>query len=191
MILGLVVLIAFAIRLAAQGSIGGLESIRIRGEAYLLGVFVLVFALPLVSTLVHPSRSLVVPVWVALMVVLLGLCLFNGRESRGFLVMAAGVALNLLVIALNGGMPVSEAAVLTVGGAAGARAVVAGDLFHSVMTGATKLAFLSDVLPLPGFRGLRGVFSIGDVLMFVGILVVVASAPGSLSLDSRSRIRGR
>lgn len=189
MILGLVVLIAFAIRLAVHGSIGGLESIRIRGEAFLLGVFVLVFALPLVSTLLHPSRSLVVPVWVALMVVLLGLCLFNGRQSRGFLVMAAGVALNLLVIALNGGMPVSEAAVLTVGGAAGARAVVAGDLFHSVMTGATKLAFLSDVLPLPGFRGLRGVFSIGDVLMFVGIVAVLSSCESRPSSGHMSAAR--
>lgn len=187
MILGLVALVALAIRLALYGSVRDFDSVRIRGEPPLVAILVLLFALPAVSAAVHPSRSLVVPLWLVLMVVLLCLCLLNGGENRGFFLMAAGVAFNLLVIWLNGGMPVSNATVLAVGGATGAQAVVAGDLFHSVMTSGTRLAFLGDVLPMPGFRGLRGALSVGDVLMYVG-MVTVFCAYGSKSARRRASL---
>lgn len=188
MIVGIVVLLALGLRSALGCSLRSIGDLRVRGEAFLLAVFVTVFALPLASTVLHPPRAFVLPVWIGLMAALAYLSIVNGSLNHGFRVMAVGVGSNLVVIALNGGMPVSREAVMSVGGAAGAAAVAAGDVFHSVASSSTRLALLSDVLPLPGFPGLRGIVSIGDLLMFVGIVIVVVTAskaPGARAATAR------
>lgn len=72
---------------------------------------------------------------------------------------AAGAAMNFVVVAANGGMPVDPLAIETAG------AVMPGDHLHLPMTDGTRLPVLADVLPIPLFRS---VYSFGDVLLAVG-----------------------
>jgi MFS family permease len=81
----------------------------------------------------------------------------------GAAVIAAGTFSNLLVIVLNQGMPYELAAVET----AGSRIPV--EPFYVVMAPDTRLPFLADVIPV---TLVRGVFSIGDLLLaFGGFLI--------------------
>lgn len=77
----------------------------------------------------------------------------------GMRLIAAGAALNLAVVALNGGMPVDAAALA----AAGARPP--DDALHVSLTGATAFPLLADRIPLAPFRG---VYSLGDVVLALG-----------------------
>ena len=72
---------------------------------------------------------------------------------------AVGGFLNLVVVLANGGMPVDAAALAIAG------AQMPQDTLHLVLDGSTRLAGLSDVIPLPL---LRGVYSVGDVIIAAG-----------------------
>ena len=91
------------------------------------------------------------------------------RWALGLL--AAGWALNLAAIAANGGMPVSLRAARDVGARPGVD-VAEGNLYkHVRASGDTRLSWLGDVVPV---RQVASVISIGDVVMFVGLVLAVA-----------------
>jgi hypothetical protein len=93
----------------------------------------------------------------------------NRRLPALWLVMA-GVVLNILVIAVNGGMPVSANALET----AGARAeelLGAGTAKHHLMGPGDTLTPLGDVIGIPPPVG--AVISIGDVSLYAGVAVLV------------------
>jgi hypothetical protein len=96
--------------------------------------------------------------------------------------LAIGVALNVAVVAANGGMPVDSGALARVG-----RRdvdVTRGFLYkHVPMTGDTRLAWLGDRIPVPVQRN---VISVGDVLMAVAICLWVADGVGSWWHERRS-----
>jgi hypothetical protein len=78
---------------------------------------------------------------------------------------ALGAALNLLVIAANGGvMPASAAALQRAGLPADAPGFQS-----SAAVADPRLAFLGDVFALPASWPLSNVFSVGDVLIAVGL----------------------
>lgn len=91
--------------------------------------------------------------------VLFGVVAGLNYRLRGATVIAIGIALNLLVIAVNGGMPVSAEA------AAAAGLHVQNDGLHILLTEWTVLPLLADVLPVAPFRN---VYSAGDVLLAIG-----------------------
>jgi hypothetical protein len=84
------------------------------------------------------------------------------RRLPGTMLMAVGLALNVLVIAANQAMPVSVAAarVAQVGHTPGA-----ANLEHEVAGVDTRLAWLGDVIPLPK---LGEVLSLGDLALIAG-----------------------
>jgi hypothetical protein len=86
------------------------------------------------------------------------------RAMAGMWIAGIGILMNFSVIAVNGGMPVLLEAVQVAGGSGipdlGAR--------HVLMTEATRLPFLADVIPLPA-----NVISMGDVFLAIGIGVFV------------------
>jgi hypothetical protein len=102
-------------------------------------------------------------------------CVLNSRDrstpaARGLGLIGVGVALNTLVIGLNGGMPVSSAA-LRVAGLPPTLNVTKGHLDrHVAMTAATKLSWLGDHIGVPHARG---VLSPGDLVMLAGIAIAV------------------
>jgi hypothetical protein len=94
----------------------------------------------------------------------------------------AGVGMNVLVVATNGGMPVDSRALAAVGRAG--TDVTEGFLYkHVPMTGETRLAWLADRIPVPIQRN---VISAGDVLMALAICAWVADAVASWRWDRRS-----
>lgn len=85
-----------------------------------------------------------------------------------FLPIFVGLSLNTLAIAVNGGrMPLSEAA---------ARAAGLDDPGGNVSAGAERLWFLGDVFALPRELPLANAFSVGDVLIGVGVVSLIVLA---------------
>ncbi|HXQ96778.1 MAG TPA: DUF5317 family protein [Candidatus Acidoferrales bacterium] len=90
---------------------------------------------------------------------------------RGMAVVALGATLNLLAILANGGtMPASRGALAVAG------LQTAGGYASSRELASPVLAPLGDVFALPAGVPLANVFSVGDVLIALGILVVIVAA---------------
>lgn len=98
------------------------------------------------------------PLYLACLAGLVAVAWANRRLS-GVPLIGAGAALNLVVVALNGGMPVDLAAAAAVGSAG------PHDPLHVVLGPDTRLGFLADVIP---FGLVRNVYSIGDFLDAAG-----------------------
>jgi Family of unknown function (DUF5317) len=96
---------------------------------------------------------------------LLLLFVLVNRWIPGARLMAIGLLLNLLVVGLNAGMPVSPSAVETAGGSIN-EVAEADSPKHHLMDDRDMLGFLGDVVPLPA---LGIVISVGDVLLYGGV----------------------
>jgi hypothetical protein len=105
-------------------------------------------------------------------VLLLAFCAVNlARAGMG--VVLVGIALNLVVIGLNGGMPVRQDAIVAAGIAE--RDEVASLDFGSkrhLEDDDDRLTFLGDLIPVPFARE---VLSYGDLAMSVGVAAVLAN----------------
>jgi hypothetical protein len=97
--------------------------------------------------------------------VLAGICVVFNRRLPGILLIGLGGALNGLVIAINGGtLPTSAEALSTAG-----RAADADQFTNSGVVDSPRLAFLGDAFATPAWVPGHTVFSIGDVVIWVGI----------------------
>lgn len=95
------------------------------------------------------------------------------RQRTGIVVGGAGLLMNLLAIALNGGyMPASRHA-LEVAGEQFAGATANNS---TVIHEGTRLWFLGDVFAIPDGTILSNVFSVGDVLIIAGVAILIATA---------------
>jgi hypothetical protein len=99
-----------------------------------------------------------------------------GAGLGGWLVVAGGAA-NGLALAVNGGvMPASQralaAAGLSTGLSSGVGVDAAGSFVNSALVPGARLAFLGDVFAVPRSWPLANVFSVGDVLLLIGALLV-------------------
>jgi hypothetical protein len=127
---------------------------------------------------VPATRSTLPREWVSVALVSsqVFLLVFAGLNLRqpGFSLLAAGLALNLLVIALNGGlMPISPETIQTLYPHLPADAWEVGQRFGTgkdvvLQMQDTRLWFLSDHLWLPESIPYRAAFSPGDVLIALG-----------------------
>lgn len=108
------------------------------------------------------------PIYVASTVAVLLAVLRNWRLP-GLVFVAAGAASNLLAIVANGGvMPASPEAVAALG------AEAAAGFSNSVVSADPALRPLTDIFALPAWFPAANVFSVGDVLIGVGVALVVA-----------------
>lgn len=87
------------------------------------------------------------------------------RRFPGAALMAAGLTMNLAVVALNGGMPVGRDALIAAG--ADGMIVIEDRARHHLMSDDDVLQPLADVVPVPSPFGV--VLSIGDVLLYAGL----------------------
>jgi hypothetical protein len=133
-------------------------------------------------------------IYVATMLAVLVVLVRNGlpvrRERAAWLVAAAGVGLNVLVVSANGGyMPQSPAARETLVGTVDTvtEASPSRHLANVVpLTSDTRLPWLGDIIPQPRWMPLANVISIGDLLLSGGIAwAVLGSALGSVRIDRR------
>ena len=108
--------------------------------------------------------------------------LWVNRRIPGLWIVAAGGVLNFIAIAANGGvMPAGPAAVRSAGIEVGAEFVNSGVQEHP------RLLFLGDIWSIPQAWPLATVFSIGDVLIALGVFVVVHALSGSRLVPTTSR----
>lgn len=168
------VVLAIGAALLTRGSVSALAHLRLRGEAVLVIGLVLQVVLPrfVRGGLLIDSTA----VWIlwgvpsALVFVTL---LLNSR-FMGASFAAAGVGLNMLVVFLNSGMPVSLAAGAIAGFDIAAMTNQIGiSWLHVPVQGFTRLVVLSDVLPILGPTWHRGMASLGDILMAAGVAHLV------------------
>jgi len=166
--LTLLVLLALSLVAAVLcgGSLARLNALQVRG---LLVAWLAVIArlTPMSLKLSSPTASRVS--WGVAFLAVVIICALNVRTVKGVALLGLGALSNLAVIFANGGMPVVQWAI------AGDR-----DPLHLPLT-APHLAVLTDVLVLR----IGSVFSVGDVLMFVGFMAaVVSGACASETADS-------
>jgi len=165
-------LIVGFIRAGFMNGLTALSMVRIRGgyifPALLLFQFVLMYLQGSNPFLAHYNGYFFIAVY------LVGLyVLWLNRHERGFWFIFAGVVLNTVVMLANGGrMPVSEEA-----------ASVLDPIYlkmlkedpviykHVLMTSATHLPFLGDIIPLSPPYPRRQAISIGDVIMNFGMFI--------------------
>lgn len=175
MILILVIFIGIAIGRLLGGRIRGLSDLRLR-YVWLPAVLFTVQAVLIKTPLREFGWALLLtPLMViATYVVLLGWLLLN-RTSPGIPLVLAGTILNLSVIAANGGyMPVTLEAIERAGHGdriliQEGRTYVAGSKDVVLETNETVLWPLSDILVLPDDFPLAATFSVGDILIAVGV----------------------
>ena len=170
MIVVCALLLGLVLGLASGGSLGNLLHERIRGETFLLVVLVGQVLAPMLA---HSANlnSTGYYLWLASFVGMACVALANiGRI--GFPAVLAGTLLNLLVITVNGTMPVSGYSINQAGYPGNpVEALGQGGLAtHTILGSQTQVAILADVMPLSGPRLLESVVSIGDVLLVVGVI---------------------
>jgi hypothetical protein len=131
-----------------------------------LGLQVVLF-----STSVGNALGPLAPVvYVVSQIVVLAAVWMN-RAIPGMLVVFVGGAANLAAIAANGGyMPADPDALATLG-------LPPTDRYtHSLVFDSVALLPLTDLFAMPAWLPLASIFSIGDVLIGVGVAIVVVAA---------------
>lgn len=153
----------------AGGRLANLDTLRLRWAPVAVAGFavqVVLFSGPVGDAI----GALGPLVYVASTAAVLVFVLANVRIA-GLAIVATGAALNLLAIVANGGyMPASAAAL-----AAAGKAPTIG-FSNSAVVADPVLGPLTDILALPSWLPLANVFSVGDVLIAVGVAVAIAVA---------------
>lgn len=159
---------ACLIGFAAGGHWGGLAEIQIHW-------WPLAVAALAIQLIPPPANNMLLVGLVSASYGLVGTVVVRNIRTPGFAAVVVGLALNMLVIGANGGMPVSVSAVEASGQPAAAVELRAGnaDLKHELSEDA-RLGFLSDVIPVPA--PFRQVVSVGDVVFYLGLMWLVISA---------------
>ncbi len=175
----LVTLLAVGVGLILGGQVAGIARLRLHNRE-LLGLALLV---QVTAWVMGTVSGIGYAVGVTVTALLAGMFCVRNFTVPGVPLITAGLALNFLVVAANGAMPVSVPAAQRAG--VDIAALLAGaDPRHEAATERTALPWLGDVIPV-ALPWRPEVISVGDVLLAAGLalLVVVAMrAPRSAEL---------
>ena len=154
---------------AAGGDLAGLTSVRVSWVGVPIGVGVAQLLIGRVPVGWHlwvvMVSLLIVGGWLVAQVV-------AGTQKSAFGLMAIGWAANAAVMALNSGMPVSGAALRSVGSSG--EDVAVGHLYrHVPLTASTQLPWLADRLVVPH---VGAIVSVGDFGILGGVALLAAGA---------------
>ncbi|TMF40393.1 MAG: hypothetical protein E6I26_03160 [Chloroflexi bacterium] len=150
------------------GRIDGLAAVRFRLAP--IAVIALAVQIGLFSPLADPlpddvTRAIYLASTSAVAIVVLA-----NLRLTGVPLIVLGSGLNLAAIAANGGaMPASPSALASLGMGVGGNT-------NSVVVEHPALEPLTDLFALPAWLPLANVFSVGDVLIGIGVAVVIAAA---------------
>lgn len=173
MILLLVSVVVFALAAAAGADLRRLAAVRLEASWLIPLALGLQLALFLPHVHVPVLGDHVTAVHMASYVLLVLFMAVNVRRP-GFPLAALGLALNVIVIFANGGrMPVRLSAWKATGYST--KALRKHGVYDNNVLGGhgTHLSFLGDVFPLPSWVPFASAFSIGDVLLVLGVFVFV------------------
>lgn len=170
MILAEIILVGLLIALVTGGSLRNLAAEPLKGEWVLLILLPAQLAWPGVSERLDLDGALSIVVWLLMMSALAIVLMLNARRRWMLAFAALGIAMNILVIGLNQAMPVSIQAASEIGATrTDTRNALGADGLHDEIGDKTIAPFLADVVPIPGPEWQRGVISLGDVLLAVGL----------------------
>jgi hypothetical protein len=159
--------LAIFVVLATKGSFERLGRLRFR----MLWLLFLGLAVQIVLEVVDFPKDRIEDLGFAILLLsyaaILGFCFVN-RSVRGMTIIGIGVALNVLVIALNQGMPTKDD--VHERGGREVHVPIEQSVKHRPESDDDLLGFLGDVITLPGFPNQQ--FSIGDIVMALGIVDV-------------------
>ncbi len=174
--------LAAVVVVACGGRLSNLAHVEVHGKAAILGAF----ALQLLIITIAPKAF---PAWVDTAVHLGTYALavafvWANRRLPNLWIMALGGALNLAAIAANGGeMPASRRALVAAG-----KPVVHQGFVNSTPVPHAHLAFLGDVFSIPKGIPFANVFSVGDVLLAIGAVALLAGICGCPRIAALDRL---
>jgi lipoprotein signal peptidase len=176
------ILIGLVVGLALGGRLSNLGDLEFRWWQLALGG--LIVQLVLFSPVAEGIGSAGPVVYVASTALVAVAVLRNVRQNAGFAVVASGALCNLVAIVANGGfMPVTPEALVASG-----RTVVAG-YSNSIASSRPALEALVDRFVLPPGLPWHNVFSVGDVLIAVGIVVIIVTVMRKANSADRVVVR--
>lgn len=156
-----------------RGRLAALAELRFRGVwllALSLGVQILV-----ISLVPGPRTPLREGAFIGSYLAAIAFLWWN-RRVPGLWLVAVGAAMNLLVIAANGGvMPAAAHALIR----ADIPATIPRFFTNSMPVANPRLAFLGDIFAVPASWPLSNVFSPGDVCIALGVALTIHRAAGS------------
>ena len=163
------VLIGLVLGFVLGGRLSGLATVDFHWPWLAIGGFAVQLVL-----FAEPMRSVVGDLGPPLYVVSTGAVLvavIRNIRIPGMALVAVGAGANLAAIVANGGfMPASEAAFEALGSGPSA------GYTNSAIVADPALEPLTDVYSLPTWLPFANVFSVGDVLIAIGVVIVIVSA---------------
>jgi hypothetical protein len=181
MVLAQAAIAGILLGLLTRGRLGALAGLQLGRVELVYGAFALQLAAFPSGMLPWSMPDIAARVlWLLSYALLLGFAASN-RAVRGVAVVTLGLASNLAAILANGGlMPANPAAIREAG-----RAYSTHN--NSLAEAAPHLAWLTDRWAVPSWIPLGNVFSVGDVLIAVGIAATVVLAMHGRSRSVRHR----
>jgi hypothetical protein len=187
MILALAVALGVAGSLARHRGRAPAQIGRISLRSAWLALLALVLQWPMLRAQAGPTEDLAVQQALFLLSHLLLLAfVWRNRRQPGILVVGLGVAGNLLVILANGGlMPITPETLVRINPGTSLESWSLGSHYGYskdviLARGATRLWFLSDILVLPRPFPWPTAFSLGDLVIAAGIILLL-QGPGRSS----------
>jgi hypothetical protein len=182
MIIALVYLAVLASVPLARGRIGALADLPLRRPALAFAAIaiqvVVISLLPGGDHAIHTTLHLA-------SYFLLGAFAWSNRRIAGVPIIALGGLSNFLAIAANGGvMPADANAIASL-----AHTTAEGEFANSQILEHPKLLFLGDVYATPASWPLHNVFSVGDMVLVLGVAVLVHVACGTRLVPRRFHAR--
>ncbi len=162
--LALVLFIALVIAVLRGGRLVNLGDIELKGW------WLLFIALGLqAGTNWLPEGSLNTGVAMMLVsYVLLLIMVWANRSKPGMWIAGIGVLANLIVIAVNGGMPVLAGAAEVASGFTISEPDLSNSFKHVLLDETSRLTFFADVIPIR-LAGIGEVISLGDIFLALGL----------------------
>jgi hypothetical protein len=158
--------IGLVLGLVFGGSLDALGNLRFRWPWLAIGGLVVQIALfsdPVAGVIGGAG----VPIYVASSVAVL-IAVLRNIPLRGLILVAAGALSNLAAIVANGGYMPADPGALALAGLP-----PKAGFSNSITTGDPALRPLTDQFALPAWVPLANVFSVGDVLIALGMIVVI------------------
>src|SRR3954454_6489770 len=182
MIIGLCYLAILASVPLAGGRLSALADLPLRRSW--LALVAIVLQIVVISVL--PSGDHTIHTTVHLLsYVLLGAFAFSNWRIPGLLVAGFGGLLNFIAISANGGVMPADPDTI----ASFSHTTPDGEFANSQVLAHPKLLFLRDMIATPASLPLHAVFSIGDLVLMLGVAVLVHVQCGSRLVPRRHRAR--
>jgi len=167
---------------ALGGRLADLSTVELRGKAAIIGAFLLQLLVITIAPLAFSHR-----VDTVLHLASYGLAIafvYANRHLPNLWIAALGGASNFAAIVANGGeMPASRTALIAAG-----KPVAHAGFVNSAPVAHARLAFLGDIFSIPKALPLANVFSIGDVLLLIGVAAMLAGICGCPRVPALDRL---